>query len=53
MRTRYYSPNLGMFLSRDPVLGMVGGASIHFNAYNDAGANPVNFSASHLANARI
>lgn len=43
LRARHYDPGLGVFLSRDPVLGAIGGPSIRFNGYAYAGANPVNY----------
>jgi hypothetical protein len=32
-----------MFLSRDPVIGVMGGSAVRFNPYIYAGANPVNY----------
>jgi RHS repeat-associated protein len=43
LRARYYNPALGTFLSRDPVMGMVGGQAIRWNPYTYAGANPANY----------
>jgi RHS repeat-associated protein len=42
LRARYMSPSLGTFLSRDPVMGVLGGQSITFNPYAYAHANPTN-----------
>src|SRR5271155_3024304 len=39
-RSRYYAPELGRFISRDPA-GLGGGGA---NLYNYAGDDPVNFS---------
>ncbi len=39
MRARYYDPNVGRFISEDPI-GFEGG---DVNLYNYVGANPVNF----------
>jgi len=43
LRARYYDPMTGSFISRDPLGRSVGSASIEFNKYLYANANPVNF----------
>ena len=42
LRARYYSPELGTFLSRDPVFGQVG-VAMSMNGYSYAHSNPTNF----------
>lgn len=42
LRARHYNPALGVFMSKDPVLGVVGGKSGHFNGYSYVNGNPVN-----------